>query len=66
MKKEEKDMIVCTCDTCGRVVDNWMTLSTSLRGDLWKREICIDCYKTIKEKINIFYDEITVVERNAT
>jgi len=53
-------MIVCTCDICGRVVDTWSTLNINFRGDTWKREVCNDCYKGTKDKINTFIDSITV------
>ena len=57
-------MIVCTCDTCGRVVENWNTLNVTIRMDGWKREVCNDCYKGIKDKLNSFIDEITVTPIN--
>ena len=56
-------MIVCTCDTCGRVVEDWNTLNINLRGDMWKCEVCNDCYKGVKNKINKFIDDITVTDR---
>ena len=59
-------MIVCTCDTCGRVVENWNTLNINLRGDIWQREICNDCYKSTKEKLNKFIDDITVTDAEGT
>lgn len=54
------NMIVCTCDTCGRVVEEWNTLNINIRGEMWKREVCNDCYKEVKGKINTFIDSITV------
>lgn len=56
------NMIVCTCDTCGRIVENWNTLNINIRGDMWKREVCNDCYKGIKNKIDTFIDSITVTK----
>lgn len=53
-------MIVCTCDTCGRVVETWNTLNVNLRGEMWKKEVCNDCYKGVKSKIDTFIDSITV------
>ena len=59
-------MIVCTCDTCGRVVESWNTLNINIRGDIWSREVCNDCYKGIKNKLEKFIDEITVTNLEGT
>lgn len=59
-------MIVCTCDTCGRVIDEWNSLNINLRGDMWKREVCNDCYKTVKGKLDNFIDSITVTNTDGT
>ena len=56
-------MIVCTCDTCGRVVENWTTLRLELPGTAMlseHREICYDCQKSVKQKAEAFLDSITV------
>ena len=53
-------MIVCTCDTCGRVVESWNTLNINLRSDMWQYQICNDCCKNIKNKIDILIDNIIV------
>ena len=61
-------MIVCTCDACGRVVDNWSTLRVELNGmnsNLNEhREICPDCQKEVKNKAIAFLDSITVTNSN--
>ena len=57
-------MIVCTCDHCGKVVENWNTLNITLRGNNWQREICNDCYKEVNTKTNEFVDSITVTNHD--
>ena len=58
-------MIVCTCDTCGRVVENWTTLRVDMGGQLNEhREVCIDCQKSIKQKVLTFLDSITVTNKS--
>jgi len=54
-------MIVCTCDTCGRVVENWQTLRIDMGGQLSEhREVCLDCQKGVKQQCLAFLDSITV------
>lgn len=56
-------MIVCTCDACGRVVENWTTLRVEMPGQTTlseHREICYDCQKSVKQKAEAFLDSITV------
>lgn len=53
-------MIVCTCDTCGRVVSSWGTLNISLNELNERREVCFDCKKSIQKKLQDLLDEITV------
>lgn len=60
------NMIVCTCDTCGKVVEEWNTLNINLKGNSWRREVCNVCYKTVKDKIDDFVDSITVTNSNET
>ena len=59
-------MIVCTCDTCGRVVEDWYTLNVNLKGESWKLEVCIDCHKSVRNKIDSFIDSITVTDADKT
>lgn len=56
-------MIVCTCDTCGRVVDSWTTLRVDMGGQISvaeHREVCYDCQKNIRQQALAFLDSITV------
>lgn len=55
-------MIVCTCDTCGRVVENWVDLNINMINLSETRQVCNDCQKGIKNKINEFLDSITVTD----
>lgn len=60
-------MIVCTCDTCGRVVDNWTTLRIDMGGQnslSEHREVCYDCQKNVKQQTLTFLDSITVTNIN--
>lgn len=54
------NMIVCTCDHCGKVVENWTTLNIGIRDAAWHREICNDCFKEVRNLCENFVDEITV------
>ena len=58
-------MIVCTCDHCGKVVENWNTLNINLRGINIQREICDNCYKDVNTKLNAFIDSITVTKNDS-
>ena len=51
-------MIVCTCDHCGKVVENWNTLITNIRGNNQQREICDNCFKEVNAKLNEFLENI--------
>lgn len=53
-------MIVCTCDTCGRVVEHWGTLNVNLNELNEHRDVCNDCKKSIQKKFQDLLDEITV------
>ena len=57
-------MIVCTCDHCGKVVENWYTLNINLRDGNWRREICYDCYKEVTDATKNFIDSITVTNHD--
>ena len=57
-------MIVCTCDHCGKVVENWNTLNINMRGNNIQREICDNCYKDVNTKLNVFIDSITVTNND--
>ena len=58
------NMIVCTCDHCGKVVENCNTLNINFRGNNWQREICNDCYKEVNTKTSEFCDSITVTNND--
>ena len=55
-------MIVCTCDICGQVVSEWSVLNINLKSNMWKREVCNNCYKSTVGKLETFIDEITVTD----
>lgn len=57
-------MIVCTCDHCGKVVENWNTLIINIRGNNQQREICDNCFKEVNAKLNEFLDSITVTKND--
>lgn len=54
-------MIVCTCDTCGKVVENWSGLNINLAELNEHRDVCGECKKRIQKQIETFLDEITVI-----
>ena len=57
-------MIVCTCDHCGKVTENWFSLMISFRDGNWKRDICYDCSKEIMNLTKEFIDSITVTNND--
>ena len=57
-------MIVCTCDTCGRVVDQWSTLNVNLSELNEHRDVCTECKRGIQKKFQALLDEITVTGDN--
>ena len=46
-------MIVCTCDICGQVVSEWSVLNINLKNNMWKREVCNNCYKSTVGKLRL-------------
>ena len=59
------EMIVCTCDTCGKVVEQWSTLNVTLNELNEHRDVCNDCKRTIQKKFQNLLDEITVTGEKA-
>ena len=54
-------MIVCTCDSCGKQVERWNTLTINFASDNYHREICDDCKKRVNNNLTDFLNSIPLV-----
>lgn len=55
-------MIVCTCDSCGKVTERWFTLNVNFDSLYGQKEICPDCLKSVREKAQVFLDQFDANE----
>ena len=56
------NMIVCTCDSCGKVTERWFTLNLNFDSMFGQKEICPDCLQSAKEKAQTFLNQFDAKE----
>lgn len=56
------NMIVCTCDSCGKVTERWFTLNLNFDSLYGQKEICPDCLQSAKEKAQTFLNQFDANE----
>lgn len=37
------NMIVCTCDVCGKETKTYDQMNLNFQGNMWQKQVCPDC-----------------------
>ena len=56
------NMIVCTCDSCGKKTENWSVLNLNFNNLYGKKEICPECVENVRTATQAFLDQFKAAQ----